>query len=106
MVAFSALAFILLVKTSQSSHDGGLKQVTGLTAVFICVWALTMHILFILLNTAVSFLLRLPTEQKKTIIILASQKTLSQAVAATVFLPDGVGKEILVAFLVLLFMTD
>ena len=65
-----------------------------------------MHILFILLNTAVSFLLRLPTEQKKTIIILASQKTLSQAVAATVFLPDGVGKEILVAFLVLLFMTD
>jgi len=85
MIAFSALAFILLVKTSQSSHDGGLKQINGLTAVFICVWALTMHLVFILLNTTVSFLLRLPTDQKKTIIILASQKTLSQAVAATVF---------------------
>ena len=92
MFALSALAFILLVKTSQSSQDGGLKRITGVTALVICSWVLAMHVLFLIINTLASLLLRLPLDQAKAVIILASQKTLAQAVAATVFLPDGVGK--------------
>jgi len=92
MFALSALAFVLLVKTSQSSQDGGLKRLTGVTVLVICFWVLSMHILFLIINTLASLLLRLPLDQAKAVIILASQKTLSQAVAATVFLPEGVGK--------------
>ena len=86
MIAFTALAFILLVKTSQSSQDGGLKMITGKTGAVICFWALTMHLLFMLINTIAVFILKLPTDQKKTVVILASQKTLSQAVAASIFI--------------------
>jgi len=91
MFALSALAFLLLVKISQSSQDGELKRITGVTA-FICVWILAMHVLFLIINTLGSFLLRLPLDQAKAVIILASQKSLAQSVAATVFLPKGVGR--------------
>ena len=86
IIAFTALAFVLLIKTSQSSHDGGLQRITGKTGVVICFWVLAMHLLFMLINTIAAFILKLPTDQKKTVIILASQKTLTQAVAASVFI--------------------
>ena len=86
MIALTAIAFVLLVKTSQSSHDGGLKRITGKTGVVICFWTLAMHLLFMLINTIAAFILKLPTDQKKTVIILASQKALTQAVAASVFI--------------------
>lgn len=95
MVALTALAFILLVKTSQSSHDGGLVRIRGFTAFVVCCWVLTMHILFLIINTLASVLLRLPSDQAKSVIILASQKTLSQAVAVSVFLPDETGESFL-----------
>ena len=92
MIALTALAFVLLIKTSQSSHDGGLQRITGKTGVVICFWALAMHLLFMLINTIAAFILKLPTDQKKTVIILASQKTLTQAVAASVFI-ESLGNE-------------
>ena len=92
MFALSALAFILLVKTSQSSHDGQLELITGTTAAVICFWVLALHTIYLVINTIASFVLNLPVDQKKCVIIIASQKTLSQAVATTVFLPKGLGK--------------
>ena len=90
MIAFTALAFVLLIKTSQSSQDGGLQKMTGITTAVICFWSLSMHLLFMFINTIAVFILKLPTDQKKTVIILASQKTLTQAIAASVFI-DSLG---------------
>ena len=86
MIAFTALAFVLLIKTSQSSHDGSLRKLNGKTGVVICFWALTMHLLFMLINTTAVFILKIPTDQKKTVIILASHKALGQALATSVFI--------------------
>ena len=91
MVAITGIALVLYVKTSQSSHDGSLWKMTVRTAVVITFWALFMHLLFQLINTLASIILRLPLHQKKCVIILASQKTLSQALAASA-LVTGLGK--------------
>ena len=104
MIAFTALAFVLLIKTSQSSHDGGLRKITGKTGAVICFWALAMHLLFMLINTTAVFILKIPTDQKKTVIILASQKTLAQAVATSVFI-ESLGIKHLPEYFIDLFLS-
>ena len=92
IVSSSALAFILLVKTSQTSHDGNLAKMTPKAVVIVLFWALTLHIVFMAVNGVVVNLLRLPTDQKKCIVLLCSQKTLSQAVVTMMYLPKEIGK--------------
>ena len=69
-----------------------MRKLTPVVAVVLVFWTLTLHILFLLINTIAVFILHLPTDQKKCIVILASQKTLAQAVAASVFLPPSFGE--------------
>lgn len=92
IISICCLALILLVKTSVSSHNGGMKKLTPTAASVIVFWTLTLHIIFLLINTFAVFILKLPTDQKKCIVILASQKTLAQAVAVSVFLPSTLGE--------------
>ena len=86
-----AIATILLVKISVTSHNGGMKRLTAKAGVVIVGWSLMLHIIFLIINSLAAFVLRLPTDQKKCIIILASLKTLGQAIATTTLLPPALG---------------
>ena len=50
-----------------------------------------MHVLFIIINFLATVVLRLPKDQQKFIIILASQKTLGAGVSLLPFLLDALG---------------
>lgn len=53
-----------------------------------------MHTLFIIINVVATIILRLPKDQQKCIIILASQKTMAVGVSVIAFLPENLGEYI------------
>ena len=78
MISISSIAFILLVKVSVSSDKGDMKLLTVQAICVIVFWTLAMHVTFLIINMLAAFVLKLPNDQKKCIVILASQKSLGK----------------------------
>ena len=91
IISVLCLDILIWVKISTTSRKGLLSTLTIVNAFFIIGWALALHSLFMLMNThAGCFLcwaLPLPYKQKKTVILVASQKTLAVAIPVVLLLP-------------------
>jgi len=96
------LAFIVWFTVSTTGVEGKLDQLTVVSILFVIGWAIAMHLLFLLINTVASFVLRLEVDQRKCIIILASQKTLAVGVSIIVFLPKSLGEAGLIAIAIVI----
>ena len=83
---------IVWVKVSSTSYNGQLNELSLISVLFIVGWALAMHTLFIIINVVATIILRLPKDQQKCIIILASQKTMAVGVSVIAFLPETLGE--------------
>ena len=88
------LVIIVWVKVSSTRYNGQLNKLSLLSVLFIVGWALAMHTLFIIINVVATIILRLPKDQQKCIIILASQKTMAVGVSVIAFLPENLGEYI------------
>ena len=85
------MVVIIWVTVSSTSYKGQLQQLTIVSVLFLIGWAIGIHLLFIIINFLATVALRLPKDQQKCIIILASQKTLAVGVSLLAFLPDTLG---------------
>ena len=94
LLSVTLLAILTWVKVSKSSEGGGLNSLTATSTIFVIAWALTMHLTFLVLNTLISWILKLKIDEKKCIIILASQKTLAVAIPVVTFLPNILGESL------------
>lgn len=86
-----ALGLIVLLKVSAASMSGQLLQVSVLGLVVIASWSIAIHLLFVLLNVAAGYALRLKLEHKKCVVVLASQKTMAVGVTVVTLLPPVLG---------------
>lgn len=82
------------MKVSSARSAGAFDLILPQNILMIILWSLAVHILFLLTNSSVSWLiLRLDIKEAKTIVILASQKTLSIAVVLISYSPSSLANQ-------------
>jgi sodium/bile acid cotransporter 7 len=91
IISIICLDVVIWVKISTASGKGQLSTLTAVSALFVISWALMLHTLFLITNAACCWVLRLDYQQKKSVILLASQKTLAVAISVITFLPESLG---------------
>ena len=91
VISVTFLVAIVWVTVSSTSYRGQLQELIIVSVLFLVGWAIGMHVLFIIINFLATVVLRLPKDQQKFIIILASQKTLGVGVSLLPFLLDALG---------------
>ena len=82
-----ALISIPWMKFSQSAAR--LSQIALSSLLLLLLSGLAIHLLYLLLNSGVCRLLRLPLAAHKAVVLLASQKTLPVAMTVLAFLPES-----------------
>jgi len=85
LVSNVALISVPWMKFSQSSER--LAQIAPLSLAVLVLSGLAIHLLYLLLNSGASRLLRLMPAARKAVVLLASQKTLPVALTVLAFLP-------------------
>jgi predicted Na+-dependent transporter len=101
VVSIYALVSLPWILTSRAMDDGKFDDVTTASIFALIGWALTMHIIFLVMNFSTAYamsrggLLGLP--ELKAVVILASQKTLPVSIAVISALPESVGDKGLMA---------
>lgn len=80
-----ALISVPWMKFSQSSER--LAQIAPLSLLLLVIAGLAVHLLYLLFNQGGAWLLRLGLEERKAVVLLASQKTLPVALTVLAFLP-------------------
>ena len=93
MLNINLINIIVWTKVSSAKLSGMMDVLTVKNALFIVAWSITIHMLFLVLNTFCSWVLKLPYEQKKAIILLCSQKTIAVGIPVVTFLPPGLGDQ-------------
>lgn len=93
IISTTLLDILIWTKISTTSQAGLLSTLTFINAIFLLGWALLVHIIFLIVNAACCWILQLPYEQKKSVIIVASQKTLAVAIPVASFLPSAMGSK-------------
>ena len=83
----AALISIPWMKFSESS--GRLAQIEPASLLIMVVSGLAIHALYLLLNGGACVLLQLEAAARKTVVLMASQKTLPVAMTVLAFLPDS-----------------
>mgnify|MGYP001798331310 FL=1 len=85
------------MKVSQSSASGSFDNLQ-VGSIFACVaWGLTIHVLYGIINLMASLILRIERPALKTLVVLASQKSLTVAVTVLAFLPFSSDQQGLIA---------
>ena len=82
------------MKVSSARSAGAFDLIQPQNIIMVILWSLAVHILFLLTNSSVSWLiLRLDIKAAKSVVILASQKTLSIAVVLISYSPSTLANQ-------------
>eukprot|EP00794_Sanderia_malayensis_P018973 gene18973-20880_t len=93
IISIFLLVCLAFMKISQASASGSLGKLTAIQLVLIICWNWTIHIVFLVINRLLSFIIRLNVEETKCIVILASQKSLAIGIAIVGYLPKAFGDQ-------------
>ena len=93
LISIYALVALPWMLVSKEKDKGGFDAVTFVSVIALIGWALTMHIVFIIINSTMVWLLRMNLPEQKAVVIAASQKTLPFSVTVIGFLPEDAGSE-------------
>ena len=81
------------MKVSMTSNTGKLQSLSPVNIVLFICWALTIHLLYLIINRIASLVLCLSVKETKCIVILASQKSLAVGIPIIGFLPLALGDQ-------------
>lgn len=87
VISIILLSIIPWLKVSQASAQGGFSGISVASIFAVLGWGMAMHVLFIIVIFPPCFLLKLNRPALKSVMIMASQKSLAVAVTISGFLP-------------------
>jgi predicted Na+-dependent transporter len=90
-ISVHSLAMIPFMKVSKAKKDGSFDGVSAESLLLIVAWGGAIHLLFMIVNMAAATAFQFPLEQKKSVVIQCSQKTLPVSLTIVAFLPESAG---------------
>ncbi|KAL9974288.1 hypothetical protein ACROYT_G011305 [Oculina patagonica] len=87
MISIVLLSMVPWIKVSQASDKNAFSGVSAGSIFAVLAWGMTMHILFIVIILLPSLLLKLEKPALKSVVIMASQKSMAVAVTVVGYLP-------------------
>ena len=87
VISIILLSIIPWLKVSQASAQGGFSGISVASIFAVLGWGMAMHLLFIIVIFPPCLLLKLNRPALKSVVIMASQKSLAVAVTVSGYLP-------------------
>ncbi|KAL9974287.1 hypothetical protein ACROYT_G011304 [Oculina patagonica] len=87
MISIVLLSMVPWMKVSQASDKNAFSGVSAGSIFAVLAWGMTMHILFIVIILLPSLILKLEKPALKSVVIMASQKSMAVAVTVVGYLP-------------------
>ena len=91
VVSVSFLVCIPWMKISKAKLAGSFESVSVLNLFIAFLWGLALHLIMLIVNYIGAWLIRVSIAVRKTLVILASTKTLAITLSVISFLPPEVG---------------
>lgn len=79
------------MKISEAKLKGSFNNISTISLVIMFAWGLAMHLLFLVMNYVSAWILRFQLQVIKTLVIMASMKTLAVTLSIISFLPEEFG---------------
>ena len=90
------------MKISEAKLKGSFNNISTISLVIMFAWGLAMHLLFLVMNYVSAWILRFQLQVIKTLVIMASMKTLAVTLSIISFLPEEFGSPGLLSHLSLI----
>ena len=91
IVSISFLVCIPWMKISKAKLAGSFEAVSVLNLFIVFLWGLALHLIMLVVNYVGAWLIRVSIAVRKTLVILASTKTLAITLSVISFLPPEIG---------------
>ncbi|XP_028410176.1 probable sodium/metabolite cotransporter BASS4, chloroplastic [Dendronephthya gigantea] len=91
ILSITFLVCIPWMKVSKAKLDGSFRNVSILNLVIVFFWGLALHLVMIVVNYVGAWLIRVSLKVRKTLVVLASTKTLAITLSVITFLPPELG---------------
>lgn len=90
LISITLLVAIPWMKVSVSSQQGAFGKISAASIFAVLGWGLALHFVFMIMNLVFSLICRIDMAALKSVVVLASQKSLSVAITVMALLPFSV----------------
>ena len=91
IISISFLVCIPWMKISKAKLAGSIEVVSVLNLFIVFLWGFALHLVMLMVNYIAAWLIRVNLAIRKTLVILASTKTLAITLSVISFLPPEIG---------------